>query len=105
MSIKILKLIILNFTYVHTNEQARITLHLRPYLLCFTGVWFIHYHFDFHLSMGLAAVFIVEDGPTVDTSLPAPPVDFPTCGHDGTVMPDECYLKTKKSEDLSVKEV
>ncbi|RLM58508.1 laccase-15-like [Panicum miliaceum] len=66
------------------------------------GVWFMHCHFEFHLSMGMAAVFIVEDGPTVDTSLPPPPVDFPTCGHADNPTPDECYLKTKKSESSRV---
>ncbi|GJN05006.1 hypothetical protein PR202_ga22599 [Eleusine coracana subsp. coracana] len=40
------------------------------------GAWFIHCHYEFHLSMGMSAVFIVEDGPTVDTSLPPPPVGF-----------------------------
>uniref|UniRef100_A0A0E0QXZ6 laccase n=2 Tax=Oryza TaxID=4527 RepID=A0A0E0QXZ6_ORYRU len=40
------------------------------------GAWLMHCHFEFHLSMGMAAVFIVEDGPTVDTSLPPPPEDF-----------------------------
>jgi laccase len=51
------------------------------------GVWFMHCHYEFHLSMGMAAVFIVEDGPTMDTSLPPPPVNFPTCGHDIDLMP------------------
>jgi hypothetical protein len=46
------------------------------------GIWYMHCHFEFHLSMGMVALFIVEDGSTVDTSLPAPPADFPTCGHD-----------------------
>ncbi|CAL4986260.1 unnamed protein product [Urochloa decumbens] len=45
------------------------------------GVWFMHCHFEFHLLMGMAAVFVVEDGPTVDTSLPPPPMDFPTLVH------------------------
>ncbi|VAH98829.1 unnamed protein product [Triticum turgidum subsp. durum] len=40
------------------------------------GTWLIHCHYEFHLSMGMAAVFIVEDGPTVDTSLPPPPRYF-----------------------------
>ncbi|KAL6642479.1 hypothetical protein ACP70R_020660 [Stipagrostis hirtigluma subsp. patula] len=51
------------------------------------GVWFMHCHFDTHLSMGMTAVFIVDDGPTADTSLPPPPADFPTCGHDDNTMP------------------
>ena len=56
-------------------------------ILWYTGVWFIHCHYEFHLTMGMAAVFIVEDGPTMDTSLPPPPVNFPTCGHDIDLMP------------------
>ncbi|RCV39319.1 hypothetical protein SETIT_8G214000v2 [Setaria italica] len=43
------------------------------------GVWFMHCHYEFHLSMGMAAVFIVDDSTTADTSLPPPPADFPTC--------------------------
>ncbi|CAL5097573.1 unnamed protein product [Urochloa decumbens] len=37
-------------------------------------------------------VFIVEDGPTVDTSLPPQPVDFPSCSRN--IMPDEYYFQT-----------
>ncbi|XP_034569620.1 laccase-15 isoform X2 [Setaria viridis] len=63
------------------------------------GVWFMHCHYEFHLIMGMAAVFIVEDGPTVDTSLPPPPANFPTyCGHDNNLLPDELCLQTKKDE-------
>ncbi|KAJ1276583.1 hypothetical protein BS78_05G225500 [Paspalum vaginatum] len=43
------------------------------------GVWYMHCHFEFHMSMGMIAVFIVEDGSSVDSSLPPPPVDFPKC--------------------------
>jgi len=32
--------------------------------------------------MGMAAVFIVEDGPTVASILPPPPDDLPKCNHD-----------------------
>ncbi|TKW02106.1 hypothetical protein SEVIR_8G223100v4 [Setaria viridis] len=55
------------------------------------GIWYMHCHFGFHLSMGMLALFIVEDGRTVGTSLPAPPADFPTCGHDHKLMPTELY--------------
>ncbi|TKW02104.1 hypothetical protein SEVIR_8G223000v4 [Setaria viridis] len=55
------------------------------------GIWYMHCHFGFHLSMGMVALFIVEDGSTVNTSLPAPPADFPTCGHDHNVMSNEFY--------------
>ncbi|XP_062225118.1 laccase-15-like [Phragmites australis] len=62
------------------------------------GIWFMHCHFEFHLSMGMAALFIVEDGPTVDTSLPPPPADILTCDPNDGLMPNEFYLQTKESE-------
>ncbi|CAO1944416.1 unnamed protein product [Urochloa humidicola] len=43
------------------------------------GMWFMHCHIDSHLSIGLAMVFEVEDGPTPDTKLPPPPSDLPRC--------------------------
>jgi laccase len=47
--------------------------------------------------MGMAAVFIVEDGPTADTSLPPPPADFPTCcANDHNSLADELSLKLRK---------
>ncbi|CAD6252954.1 unnamed protein product [Miscanthus lutarioriparius] len=58
------------------------------------GMWFMHCHYDFHLSMGMAAVFIVEDGTTADTSLPPPPV-FSSCSHDNSLKPQEFFLKAK----------
>ncbi|XP_025827835.1 laccase-15-like [Panicum hallii] len=45
------------------------------------GVWYVHCHFDFHMTMGMAAVFIVDDGPTVASILPPPPDDLPNCNH------------------------
>jgi laccase len=53
--------------------------------------------------MGMAAVFIVEDGTTADTSLPPPPADFPTsCANDHNLLPDELSLQTKKGEALHI---
>ncbi|MBA0788807.1 hypothetical protein Gotri_026549, partial [Gossypium trilobum] len=43
------------------------------------GVWFMHCHFDGHMSIGLSTAFIVENGPTPDTTLPPPPTDLPQC--------------------------
>ncbi|KAK4418993.1 Laccase-7 [Sesamum alatum] len=43
------------------------------------GVWFVHCHLDAHLPLGLAMAFVVENGPTPETSLPPPPPDFPKC--------------------------
>ncbi|KAG9151813.1 hypothetical protein Leryth_002096 [Lithospermum erythrorhizon] len=43
------------------------------------GVWFMHCHLEVHVPWGLASVFIVENGPTPETSLIPPPPDFPEC--------------------------
>ncbi|OAY74862.1 Laccase-25 [Ananas comosus] len=44
-----------------------------------TGVWLMHCHMDLHLPVGLATAFVVENGPTPDSTLPPPPADFPRC--------------------------
>ncbi|CAK7333601.1 unnamed protein product [Dovyalis caffra] len=41
------------------------------------GVWFMHCHLDVHLPWGLATAFVVENGPTKDSTLPPPPADLP----------------------------
>ncbi|CAM0912379.1 unnamed protein product [Alopecurus aequalis] len=43
------------------------------------GVWIMHCHVDAHLPFGLAMAFEVNDGPTPDTVLPPPPLDYPRC--------------------------
>ncbi|KAJ6425365.1 hypothetical protein OIU84_026018 [Salix udensis] len=43
------------------------------------GVWFFHCHLDTHLPLGLASAFVVENGPTPESTLPPPPVDLPQC--------------------------
>ncbi|XP_042016377.1 laccase-7 [Salvia splendens] len=43
------------------------------------GVWLMHCHLDVHLPWGLATAFVVENGPTLATTLPPPPPDFPKC--------------------------
>ncbi|KAF6161001.1 hypothetical protein GIB67_007642 [Kingdonia uniflora] len=43
------------------------------------GVWFFHCHLDAHLPWGLGTAFVVENGPTPETSLPPPPPDLPRC--------------------------
>ncbi|CAM0870912.1 unnamed protein product [Alopecurus aequalis] len=45
------------------------------------GVWFLHCHYGFHLSMGMAVAFVVQDGPTLSTTLPPPPIGLPRCDH------------------------
>nr|CAB3490113.1 unnamed protein product [Digitaria exilis] len=45
------------------------------------GVWYVHCHYEYHITIGMAAVFIVEDGPTVNSTLPPPPADLPKCNN------------------------
>uniref|UniRef100_A0A0D9XR10 Laccase n=1 Tax=Leersia perrieri TaxID=77586 RepID=A0A0D9XR10_9ORYZ len=51
------------------------------------GMWYLHCHFEFHIIMGMATAFIVEDGPTPETSLPPPPPEFKRCGANGLKQP------------------
>ncbi|GMN24103.1 hypothetical protein TIFTF001_000410 [Ficus carica] len=43
------------------------------------GVWFMHCHFDVHLSWGLKMAWIVQDGKLPNQKLPPPPSDLPKC--------------------------
>ncbi|KAK7259001.1 hypothetical protein RIF29_24595 [Crotalaria pallida] len=43
------------------------------------GVWFMHCHFEVHLSWGLKMVWIVLDGKLPNQKLPPPPADLPKC--------------------------
>jgi laccase len=43
------------------------------------GVWIFHCHLDAHLPIGLGTAFVVENGPTLATSVPPPPRDLPEC--------------------------
>ncbi|KAK1299447.1 Laccase-7 [Acorus calamus] len=43
------------------------------------GIWLMHCHLDVHLGWGLSMAFEVEDGPTIESKLPPPPVDLPRC--------------------------
>ncbi|KAL1312932.1 hypothetical protein HN51_039507 [Arachis hypogaea] len=43
------------------------------------GVWFMHCHFEVHLSWGLKMAWIVEDGKLPNQRLPPPPADLPKC--------------------------
>ncbi|GLT29848.1 hypothetical protein SLA2020_046880 [Shorea laevis] len=44
------------------------------------GVWFMHYHFESHVSWGMATAFIVKDGPNEDQKMKAHPKGMPSCG-------------------------
>ncbi|XP_050268549.1 putative laccase-9 isoform X3 [Quercus robur] len=43
------------------------------------GVWFWHCHVDRHMTWGMAAVFIVKNGGTAETSIRKPPPHLPPC--------------------------
>ncbi|KAG6501571.1 hypothetical protein ZIOFF_041452 [Zingiber officinale] len=43
------------------------------------GVWFMHCHFDVHLTWGLSMAFIVKNGEGPLETLPHPPADLPRC--------------------------
>ncbi|XP_052184497.1 laccase-2-like [Diospyros lotus] len=43
------------------------------------GVWFMHCHFEVHMSWGLRMAWIVLDGTLPNQKLPPPPSDLPDC--------------------------
>ncbi|WCJ28392.1 laccase 7 [Euphorbia peplus] len=43
------------------------------------GVWSMHCHLDGHMTWGLGTAFVVQNGPTPDSTLPPPPADLPQC--------------------------
>ncbi|XP_021715371.1 laccase-17-like [Chenopodium quinoa] len=43
------------------------------------GVWFMHCHFEVHISWGLRMAWIVLDGKLPNQKLPPPPADLPKC--------------------------
>ncbi|CAM0914083.1 unnamed protein product [Alopecurus aequalis] len=45
------------------------------------GVWYLHCHVETHTLAGMAMVLVVEDGPTLNTTLPPPPADYQSCNY------------------------
>ncbi|CAF2009478.1 BnaC07g49190D [Brassica napus] len=43
------------------------------------GVWFMHCHFDRHLTWGMNVVFIVKNGRGINQQMLPPPPDLPPC--------------------------
>ncbi|KAK6935853.1 Multicopper oxidase, C-terminal [Dillenia turbinata] len=43
------------------------------------GVWFMHCHFEVHMSWGLRMAWVVMDGKLPNQKLPPPPSDLPKC--------------------------
>ncbi|KAF2609592.1 hypothetical protein F2Q70_00007000, partial [Brassica cretica] len=60
------------------------------------GAWMFHCHMDAHLPYGIIMVFIVQNGPTPETSLQPPPSNLPQCTRDPTI-----YESLATSVDLS----
>lgn len=48
----------------------------------FAGVWYMHCHFDRHMSWGMDTVFIVKNGGTEDSTILPPPAYMPPCESD-----------------------
>ncbi|KAG9146639.1 hypothetical protein Leryth_019674 [Lithospermum erythrorhizon] len=62
-------------TYDPTRDSDKLN-YVNPVL---ASAWSYIVTNEGHLVIGLAGVFIVEDGPNQHTSLPAPPRDYPRC--------------------------
>ncbi|KAI8016754.1 Laccase-14 [Camellia lanceoleosa] len=43
------------------------------------GVWFLHCHFERHLTWGMETVFIVKNGKHHNATMLPPPPDMPPC--------------------------
>ncbi|CAA7036871.1 unnamed protein product [Microthlaspi erraticum] len=71
------------------NPQMRNTVGVPPagwvvlrFIASNPGAWMFHCHMDAHLPYGIIMVFIVQNGPTPETSLLPPPSDIPQCSWD-----------------------
>jgi laccase len=52
--------------------------------------------------MGMAAAFIVEDGPTTNTSLPPPPLHFPSQSRNDNLVPNQYHIQTLEIKTLHI---
>ncbi|KAM3379913.1 hypothetical protein P3S68_012327 [Capsicum galapagoense] len=59
-------------------STIRIQLHC-PYPIYASGVWFLHCHFERHLTWGMNTVFIVREGKHREEQLLPRPSDMPPC--------------------------
>ncbi|KAM0837165.1 hypothetical protein ACQ4PT_061841 [Festuca glaucescens] len=53
------------------------------------GVWFLHCHMEKHVSSGMALELVVENGHTLEMTLPPPPEDYPSCDDQNSRVSDE----------------
>ncbi|KAG6422955.1 hypothetical protein SASPL_113338 [Salvia splendens] len=51
------------------------------------GVWYMHCHFERHVSWGMEMVFIVKDGKLPHEKMLPPPPDMPRCGGEDSSPP------------------
>ncbi|XP_047939274.1 laccase-14-like [Salvia hispanica] len=51
------------------------------------GVWYMHCHFERHLTWGMEMVFIVKDGKLPHEKMLPPPPDMPHCGGEDSSPP------------------
>ncbi|KAG6422956.1 hypothetical protein SASPL_113339 [Salvia splendens] len=67
------------------------------------GVWYMHCHFERHLSWGMEMVFIVKDGKLPHEKMLPPPPDMPRCGGEDSSPPivfgDPHSTMGKREED------
>ena len=47
--------------------------------ILYAGVWFMHCHFDRHMSWGMDMAFLVKNGKTPNARMLPPPEDMPPC--------------------------
>ncbi|KFK24618.1 hypothetical protein AALP_AA8G002600 [Arabis alpina] len=85
------------------NPQLRNTIGVPPggyvvlrFIANNPGVWMFHCHMDAHLPYGIMMAFIVQNGPTPETTLPPPPSNLPQCTRDPKI-----YDSPKANVDLS----
>ncbi|VVB12901.1 unnamed protein product [Arabis nemorensis] len=85
------------------NPQMRNTIGVPPggyvvlrFIANNPGVWMFHCHMDAHLPYGVIMAFIVQNGPTPETTMLPPPSDLPQCTRDPTI-----YESPTTNVDLS----
>ncbi|KAG2279311.1 hypothetical protein Bca52824_050531 [Brassica carinata] len=85
------------------NPQMRNTVGVPPggwvvlrFIANNPGAWMFHCHMDAHLPYGIIMAFIVQNGPTPETSLQPPPSNLPQCTRDPNI-----YESPTTNVDLS----
>nr|GMD64424.1 laccase-17 [Ipomoea batatas] len=63
------------------------------------GVWFMHCHFEVHLSWGLKMAWIVKEGKLPNQKLLPPPSDLPKCRSLDTQTEDVAEMISARNDD------